>query len=592
MKIAITLTPSNTPTISPSLTPTETPCPTLTMTASHTPTLTPTPTSTPTIQYYFQPLVEICNASYPEPLDLTGYTLTFNSQNYTQLTQYIDQSSATYCAVGPVNYGTTGTTYRFDFVINDSNYELCGEPFSGLTYDRIDIELVNYLGEYMPNEKEWDVIYYYYLGGTLVYTNPYNLIFYGYSITENPNCSLINLAFSQSLRFIVRQKVLATPTPTPTITQTSTPTSTLEMTPTNTSSPTNTPTNTATPTYTASVTPTNTTSPTPTPSVTYCYNPTAILLFDSYSGRTAMRDWMATQPGVGTFRGLFYTSPSLTQSTFQAQMNAYINYTGYGISTYSLIQSGISYNQDPIIIDNNVNEWSSDYTWISFFVPLCSHCEGYYSLIGNSSPSYLVNTTWVSRPFYYSGTTIPQGYYTWYTTYTDTAMRQYNYEFQYSLGDLICTGATPTPTVTSTITPTPSITASQTQTPSMTPTMTPTSAVTYCAQLEVRTEASLNIPITGVDVNGTPVSYLYGTNFPITPSDAPGYFNTNLTGTTQQVKVYYGTNIAGQHIELTDCDNVTQCCDLNPGGGYCIFDNVNLSCLCDWYIRGYDGTCV
>jgi uncharacterized delta-60 repeat protein len=163
--------------------------------------------------------------------------------------------------------------------------------------------------------------------------------------------------------------------------------------------------------------------------------------------------------------------------------------------------------------------------------------------------------------------------------------------------------STPTNTNTPTNTPTPSVTQTQTSTPTLTntstttqtntptPSITPTSAITTCAFLTVRTDASLDVPITGVEVNSVPVSYLSGTTFTIDPSDAPGYFNTTQTGSSVNVDVTYGSNIAGQRIELVDCNAVVYCCNLNPGGGTCSFTGVDLSCNCNWEIQAYDGTC-
>jgi len=147
-------------------------------------------------------------------------------------------------------------------------------------------------------------------------------------------------------------------------------------------------------------------------------------------------------------------------------------------------------------------------------------------------------------------------------------------------------GACPTPSP-SNVTPTP------TTTPTNTPTQTPTPTIpfTACASLTVRTDASLDVNITGVEVSSVPVTYLSGATFPIETTDTPGYFNTTQTGSTQTVTVTYGPCIAGQHIDLTDCSSNTQCCNLNPGGGTCTFTNVDLSCNCNWDITGYDGTC-
>jgi hypothetical protein len=126
----------------------------------------------------------------------------------------------------------------------------------------------------------------------------------------------------------------------------------------------------------------------------------------------------------------------------------------------------------------------------------------------------------------------------------------------------------------------------------MTPSVTPTITVETCAFLTVRTDASLDVPITGVEVNSVPVTYLSGETFTIIPADPPGYFNTTQTGASETVTVTYGSNIAGQRIELVDCDAVVHCCDLNPGGGTCTFTTVNLSCNCNWEIQAYDGTCI
>lgn len=152
-----------------------------------------------------------------------------------------------------------------------------------------------------------------------------------------------------------------------------------------------------------------------------------------------------------------------------------------------------------------------------------------------------------------------------------------------------CIDVTPSNTPTNTVTQTQ--TPSQTQTNTPTPSITPTKVNETCAFLTVRTDASLDIPITGVEVNSVPVSYLSGTTFPIDPFDAPGYYNTTTTGTSQTVTINYGSNIPGQRIVMIDCSFTSFCCDLNPGGGTCTFTGVNLSCGCNWNIDGYDGTC-
>jgi hypothetical protein len=249
-------------------------------------------------------------------------------------------------------------------------------------------------------------------------------------------------------------------------------------------------------TPTPSITATQTATPTLTPSPTFCATPRAVLLFDGNSGSTALNNWMLSQGS--TFRGLNLNSPSTVQSTFQAQMNSYINYTGFGTTTYSIIQSAITYNQDPIVLTNNVNNWTGDQTWVSYFVPTCIHCPGSYTLMGEATPSFIVNSVWTSRPFYYSGTVIPQGQYIFYSTKPTSGVNFSNSNSQYSLGGLVCSGATPTPTITSTqtstltITPTNTATPTQTLTPSITATQTQTATPTSTPPVITPTNTATN----------------------------------------------------------------------------------------------------
>jgi hypothetical protein len=162
---------------------------------------------------------------------------------------------------------------------------------------------------------------------------------------------------------------------------------------------------------------------------------------------------------------------------------------------------------------------------------------------------------------------------------------------------------TPTPTATPTITPTqtntdtptstPTTTSTNTSTPTITPTSTPTGTppVEECSFVVVNTQPSLDIPIYDVYVNGVQVVYSSGGNWTITPANSPGTFTTSQTGATQTVLVYYGANIAGQRIEILDCDETTTCQNINPGGGIATFTNVVVNCGCYWSINGYDGTC-
>jgi hypothetical protein len=270
----------------------------------------------------------------------------------------------------------------------------------------------------------------------------------------------------------------STPTPTFTSTPTMTPTMTQTPTSTHTSTPTRTPTQTSTPTKTSTSTPTQTRTPNPTstptmtstptttPTATFCFEPQAYMVLDAASGATQLSDWMTAQ-GTGIFKGLnFGTLPSNTLSVYEHQMNAYLSYTGWGVTTFYIEEepilstAGLSHNYE--------QTWSGTNVWTTWFVPTCPFCENGSWTTWNGIP---VSTLQLNKVFYYSGTSIPQGYYRWMTTYTSANQRSNSTIVFQDLGDLVCP---PTPTPTATNTPTPSVTPSITPSSSVTPSVTPT----------------------------------------------------------------------------------------------------------------------
>lgn len=548
MRLAITLTPSNTPT--------------------NTPTITPSLTSCPVEQFAASTIYDCDGAS------LSGLNVNIITNLGTYVVSGITDQPYAIGNCFPSFYPYLGATYSTRIEV-PTGYELCETP-QGI-FDRTDFLVQQYIGDFGIGEA-WSGITYHYLNNELVYADNEMVIVSNTGASYPCQTLLLPAGEGGVFQFAIK-KIQFTPTPTATVTQTNTPTYT--STPTNTATPTNT--NTAT------------------PSPTYCYNPQAYILFDAQTGLTSMNSWMVSQGS--TFRGMFINAPSSVPATFEAQMNAYISYSGFGTTTFGLLPTSITPNQDPI-------NWSSSYgwggsgnfVWVNMLVPTCPICnDGEYGLMGLTTPSNSTTDSYRSIPFYYSGTSIPKGYYRLYTTYSNTTMRLSSSSSEYSLGSLVCP-TTPTPTSTPTMTKTPTMTPTKTQTstptstpPVVTPTMTSTPTSTteppQCANLLVRTDSSLDIPISGVDVAGVPVSYISGQNFPIYPYTAPGNFTTFQTGSSQTVVVYYGPNIAGQRIEIVDCNNVVQCCNVNPGGGSCTFNNVALNCMCDWAIIGLDGTC-
>jgi uncharacterized delta-60 repeat protein len=236
--------------------------------------------------------------------------------------------------------------------------------------------------------------------------------------------------------------------------------------------PTPTPSMTSTPAITPSMTSTQTQTPsmtqTTTPSPTFCYEPKAYMLYDANSGRTSLSSWMVSLgAGPTQFKGMNSVGVlSTSQPLFEKQMNDYISYTGYGITTFSLYNEVITPNEDPIEINDFTNTWSDTIVWVNMIVPVCPLCDnGTYTYMNITSGSdFLASSTYKNMVFYYSGTNIQQGYYRLYTSFTSPSGRANNSNSEYILNTLVCP-STPTPTITTTQTSTPTITPTQTLTP-------------------------------------------------------------------------------------------------------------------------------
>jgi hypothetical protein len=411
MIVKVTPTPSNTP--------------------SNTPTITPSVSSCPT--YGWITNIKLFECNYGQTyigLPLTGWTMEHSGITYSALTQYTGIEAATWCNV-PVQEPFVGASYIFNLTTISPGWELCNQsaPIS-VYWDSFEVILTSYAGRtcYTLEEcvLEYNATINYYLNGVLQVSQGEIIQFTEYLISENASCSPAFTMFNQVMMFVV-DIIRTTPTPTPTVTSTVTP------------------------------------------SPTYCYNPQAYAIFDSNSDRLNLRDWMISQGS--TWRGFnsVPAAPSTTQSIFEAQMNAYISYTGFTVgNNNALMAEPVSNNEDPITIFNS-NTWSSDFTWVSIITPVCALCpEGEFDYISDVSFNYLAADVYKSMIFYYSGNAITQGYYRFYTTYNATGMRQFNSTSFYNVNTLVCP-ATPTPTTTSTPTRTPSIT--QTQTNTMTPTV-------------------------------------------------------------------------------------------------------------------------
>jgi hypothetical protein len=245
--------------------------------------------------------------------------------------------------------------------------------------------------------------------------------------------------------FIIESCTEPLPTPTPTATPVPTPTATPTPTPTATPGPT------ATATPTPTPIPTQTPTPTPTPSF-YAY-----LTIEPYSARTSFNTWMTSQ--VSAFRGYNINSPSVASSTFNNQMNAYLNYTGWGNLGVPSIRSeqvpissgGLDSQGNPIVgytfltheVPNTVMS-PNESCWYTWFVPTGATNGQKYATIGESnSPSSLtyftMNSTYSSFIVNYTGTAIPAGAYRVYSTYTigDFKIKNFSNNLYFRGGSLI-----------------------------------------------------------------------------------------------------------------------------------------------------------
>jgi len=395
----ISPTPSNTPSNTPSITPSRSGCP--------------------------LPITIISSVSTngcgSDPLTGTTNYVVYNGSsnlyNDVSLVQGDIQLNTCFNIENPF----VGQTYQFDFIV-DPDFQLCNS--AGYYYDRIIFRLTSY------GDLGGGVFYYggfeeFYYGGVLQDTIP---SIFPVGVQTVDTCEIELYIYPQ---FRIQKIPPATPSPTPTLTQTTTP------------SPTKT--------------------QTQTPSPTFCYEPKAYLLLDAASGSTALSNWMKSFGFTGTsFQGMNLGFPiSTVQSTFEAQMNAYISYTGYGNTTFYI-------EDEPIVSTTQLEHypeqlWSSTNVWNTWFVPTCPFCDNGSWTTWNGAA---LNSTLYNKTFYYSGSNIPQGYYKILTTYTASNMRS-NTQIAYQLIDtLVCPSSpTPTPTLTKTPTATPTLTPSPSNTP-------------------------------------------------------------------------------------------------------------------------------
>jgi len=191
-------------------------------------------------------------------------------------------------------------------------------------------------------------------------------------------------------------------------------------------------------TPTASTTPTQTPSPTPTKPALYAY-----IFFDvSGTGSTAsLSSYMVSQGSTWKGFNVVPTAPSTNQATFDAQMNSYLSYSGWGVNEPAIIQAPISTTSGGFDVYGNAivaytfqtvqipAAYFSATTWITVFVSTGATNGQKYSTVKNgTSPggmlSRTMSNTYNSLVINYSGSTnIPAGTYRMYSTYSSTSFQ-------------------------------------------------------------------------------------------------------------------------------------------------------------------------
>ena len=145
-----------------------------------------------------------------------------------------------------------------------------------------------------------------------------------------------------------------------------------------------------------------------------------------------------------------------------------------------------------------------------------------------------------------------------------------------------CVSATTT-TTTTTAAPT------TTTTTTAAPTTTTTTTTTGPTATVLVNNTSLDLPITGVEINGIPVTHFAGFNFPVNAGEN-GTFTTTQIGLCDIV-VYYDAAIPGQNVEIFDSLSASQCCGAGGGAGICSFISATINTTTSVNINAVDGAC-
>jgi len=244
-----------------------------------------------------------------------------------------------------------------------------------------------------------------------------------------------------------QEYMCVTPTPTPSITPSITPT--ISLTPSHTPTPSITPSHTPTPSITPTITPTKTVTPsitptkTVTPTVTTTPTPTptpepllyGYLFIEPYSGSSSIGSYMSSL-GSSFYGFTNTTQPSSSSSTFDSDMNRYVNFSGWTTGlfpsiikqTIPITTSGFDSYGNPKIAYNFLTTKVAENTvgskaWYTWIIPVVYTNYKYQVEIDlgvvnpNVFTSVKMEPTIYANTFTYTGGTIVKTTYRVYTTY-------------------------------------------------------------------------------------------------------------------------------------------------------------------------------
>jgi hypothetical protein len=147
---------------------------------------------------------------------------------------------------------------------------------------------------------------------------------------------------------------------------------------------------------------------------------------------------------------------------------------------------------------------------------------------------------------------------------------------------------TSTSTSTTTTTTQPPTTSTSTSTSTSTTTLGTTAAPTV--DISIQNVGSLDIPITGMTINGVAVTWVgAGPDFVLSAGDNGSFTSTQIG--TYDVVISYGTHIPGQRITFIDSAGTPTCQTLSGSGGTFTITNATITAGTTITVEGLDGVC-